>query len=117
MPQDDRQAGIYKILADRMKERRARSGLTANALAMKADVTRETISRIEAGRFQPRAGTLKSICVAMSVSSDYLLGLAERDSEVPIYCLPLLKVARRLDVKDVATLHAFAETLARIRYQ
>ena len=65
---------VAKILARRVVAARTRHGLTQAALAEAVDVTNETISRIERGRFEPSLTTACRLAKALGVSLDYLAG-------------------------------------------
>ena len=63
------------MLAENVKKYRTKSKLTQEALARKADVSYNTIIKIESqGIKDPRVGTLKKIAKALDVSIDHLIG-------------------------------------------
>lgn len=62
------------MLAENIKKYRSKAGLTQEALARKADVSYNTIIKIESkGITDPRVGTLKKIADALKIKIDYLL--------------------------------------------
>lgn len=62
------------MLAENIKKYRAKLGLTQEALARKADISYNTIIKIESkGITDPRMGTLKKIADALGVSIDSLI--------------------------------------------
>ena len=62
------------MLAANVKKYRAKQGLTQEALARKANVSYNTIIKIESqGIKDPRVGTLKKIADALNVSVDILI--------------------------------------------
>ena len=54
-------------LAKRLKELRAKRGLTQAALAKRAGVTLSYIGRLEIGRHDPQLSTLKKLAKALKV--------------------------------------------------
>jgi len=61
-------------LADRMREARERTGLSARALDKKADITPGHTTAIESGgRANPAAETLRKLAAALGVSIDWLM--------------------------------------------
>jgi len=57
----------------RIHERRKTLRLSQEQLAEKAEITKQTVSRIENGLREPGAGNLLKIAKALDVSADYLL--------------------------------------------
>ena len=53
------------ILKNRIKQSRKEHGLSQNALAESAGVSRNTISSIETGQFNPTAKLALLICIAL----------------------------------------------------
>ncbi len=53
------------ILKNRLKEARAEQGLSQDALAKLVGVSRNTISSIETGQFNPTAKLALILCVAL----------------------------------------------------
>jgi transcriptional regulator with XRE-family HTH domain len=63
------------MLADNIKKHRKKQGLTQEALARKAEVSYNTIIKLESsGILDPRIGTLKKLASALNVSIDNLVG-------------------------------------------
>lgn len=62
------------MLAENIKKYRSKAGLTQEALARKADVSYNTIIKIESkGITDPRVGTLSKIAKALNVKLDMLI--------------------------------------------
>ncbi|MBD3320716.1 MAG: helix-turn-helix domain-containing protein [Chitinivibrionales bacterium] len=62
------------MLAENIKKYRSEAGFTQEALARKADVSYNTIIKIESkGITDPRIGTLSKIAKALNVSIDMLV--------------------------------------------
>ncbi len=79
-----------KQLAARLRELRARRGLTQEALAETADVSCKTIRRIERGSISPSLITLGKLASAFGLSaSDFLGDQLERHHEVAAMYLGL----------------------------
>lgn len=65
------------VLGDRIKLSRKTLGMTRERLAEKIEVTPRFLADVESGKVGVSLTTLKKICVALSVSADFLLGLAD----------------------------------------
>jgi transcriptional regulator with XRE-family HTH domain len=63
-----------KKIAARVRHARTRHGLTQAALAERADLAFETISRIESGREPPSLRTIVALADALDTTVDVLLG-------------------------------------------
>ena len=68
---------LKKVLAERLKEMRERSGLSQADLAGVVGSSNYQISRYEAGVIAPSAETLFALAEALRCSTDFLLGRAE----------------------------------------
>lgn len=69
---DDKKRLGYKIASER-----ARKNMTQKQLADMIGTSRENIARYESGSTEPKVFALRSICIALNVSADYLLGICE----------------------------------------
>ena len=66
------------MLADNIKKHRKKLGLTQEALARKAEVSYNTIIKLESkGIIDPRMETLKKLASALNVSIDKLVKTQE----------------------------------------
>ncbi len=65
------------IFRERLLIARRRRGYTQEELADRAEMHKTDVSKMERGRMLPTAPRLKRLCLALRVSSDFLLGLAE----------------------------------------
>ena len=66
------------MLAENIKKYRNKLGLTQEALARKADISYNTIIKLESkGITDPRMETLKKIANALNVSIDILVGMSK----------------------------------------
>ena len=70
-------------IGNRMKELRMQYGLTQQELAETCNISVSFLGHIERGTRIPSIETLCSLCRALDVSSDYLLGLAEEAAIKP----------------------------------
>ena len=62
------------MLAENIKKHRKKLGLTQEALARKADISYNTIIKLESkGILDPRMETLRKLSVALNVSIDGLI--------------------------------------------
>ena len=63
------------MLGTRIKELRKEFGLSQVELAMRMEVTKQTISNWENGNIQPSVDMLVGLANVFNVTTDYLLGL------------------------------------------
>ena len=63
------------MLGARIKELRKEFGLSQVELAMRMEVTKQTISNWENGNIQPSVDMLVGLANVFNVTTDYLLGL------------------------------------------
>lgn len=68
---------VNAVLGDRIKISRKMLDMTRERLAEKIEVTPRFLADVESGKVGVSLTTLKKICIALSVSADYLLGLAD----------------------------------------
>jgi transcriptional regulator with XRE-family HTH domain len=61
----------------RVRFARETRGLSQTELASRMGCQPSAVGHLEAGRRKPGVDNLRILCVALSVSSDYLLGLSE----------------------------------------
>ena len=62
------------VIAENIKKYRKKKGITQDKLSKLADITYNTIIKIESGAtYNPRVETLKQIADALSISSDDLM--------------------------------------------
>ena len=66
------------MLSENIKNLRKAKGISQEELAIKLNVVRQTISKWEKGLSAPDSEMLIKLAKALSVSSDYLLGIDER---------------------------------------
>ncbi len=73
-------------LPERLKETRKAAGLTQKEVASKLGITEATYNRYEKGAHSPTPETLRSLCIILNVSADYLLGIEKGppETEEPI---------------------------------
>ena len=60
-------------LGMRLKKLREAQGMSQDAVARKAQITREYLSRLEAGRYDPTVGVLQRLAKALKVKVTELL--------------------------------------------
>ena len=65
------------IFTTRFREALEQSGMKQQELADKTHLSKQCISDFKIGRAYPSIQTLRTLCVALDVSSDYLLGLED----------------------------------------
>lgn len=74
---------------DRMRELRARIGISQAALAEKVNVSRVQITNIENGISEPSLSSLIAIAVALHTTTDFLLAVERYKHEKPKKVMPL----------------------------
>ena len=57
-----------KRLGMRLKKLRAARGMSQDALAKKADITREYVNKLEAGRYDPTVSVVQRLAKALKVT-------------------------------------------------
>jgi len=68
------------INSERLKAAREAAGLSQSELALKMNVDRNLINMAETGKQPLAIKHLVPLCLALGVSSDYLLGITELDA-------------------------------------
>ncbi len=73
-------------LPERLKEARKAAGLTQKDVAQQLGLTGAAYSAYETGQRSPNPETLRSLCIILNVSADYLLGIEKGppETEEPI---------------------------------
>ena len=97
-----------------VRQARIKAGLTQAELAEAADVTDETISRIERGAYEPALSTMLSVTQALGVGLDFVeTGVVAADSknDVNPQIRRLAQRAAQLDPAAVKALIALAEMM------
>lgn len=74
-------ADINRMLGERLRDIRMQKQITREALAEKIDVSARFLADVESGKVGISLVTLRNMCKYLGVSSDYLLGLSDTDSE------------------------------------
>jgi len=67
------------VLGDELRKSRLSAGLTQEALAARAKVTREYVSHVERGVYQPSVDVLMRLCAAMKTRAWEMLRRIEGD--------------------------------------
>ena len=77
---------MNRIIVDcgKMIEIRIKSGFTQNSLARASDTSSTFISRLEAGKANPRPSNAVKICKALNVGFDELFSIAGAEPEAAI---------------------------------
>src|SRR5690242_21811810 len=72
--------GVYDMFGERLKTARVSSGHTQQSLGELINVEPKQIWRWESDKNTPDAYTIAKLAQALTVSSDYLIGLTDRKS-------------------------------------
>ena len=101
-------------VANRIKNRRAKLGITQTELARAAKLTPAAISQFESGARKPSFDALSKLATALKVTTDYLLGMKKPGYE-DILADPKVSVMFRgimeLPEQDKQTMLEFYEFL------
>ena len=98
----------------RLREAREKRGLTQADLSKEAGLPSTTISHFESGSRKPSFDNLRRLTKALSVSTDYLMGLVD----TPDATAAASRIARHLGQAtedDIKMLEAVAKSLAETR--
>lgn len=101
-------------VVSRIKMRRRELKLTQTELAKEANLTPAAISQFESGTRKPSFKTLSSLSDALKVTTDYLLGKAEKnynDLLADPKVSAMFKGMMKFTEKDKETLYEFYEFL------
>lgn len=74
----------YALLGQRIKQARKEQHLTQEQLAETCSISTSFLGHIERGTRVPSIETLYSLCSALNVSADYLLGLSLETAIKPL---------------------------------
>ena len=72
---------MSETMGDRIRMHRARLRMSQTDLAKRIGISLTSMSAIEAGHTDPRASRIKKLAEVLGVSTDYLLGHEDKDSE------------------------------------
>ena len=72
---------INKTLGERINLLRKNLNMTREKLAEKIDVSPRFLADVEGGKVGVSLLTLKNLCIALSTTADYLLGLKNDENE------------------------------------
>ena len=73
---------MAETLGDRIRMHRARLKLSQSELGKQVGLSTNSMSAIESGHVDPKASRLKAIAKVLGVSTDYLLGMDDKDAEI-----------------------------------
>lgn len=98
-------------LANWIKTERRKRGWSQLDLAKKANVTSDTISRIELGKRIPQWGTIRTICELFGVPFEQVSGLLERAHEEGLKAgMRIVKASREQDARLDQNVEPYSET-------
>ncbi len=100
---------MSKSFPDRLHSAREMKKLSQADLATKAHMQPSAISHFETGKRLPSFDNLKSLSMALEVSTDYLLGRVEQPNTVSE---ALFRDVSQLSAEDLETLKKMAQFLA-----
>lgn len=98
---------LLKQIGKRIYDRRKQLRLTQEELAELADITPQTVSTAELGKKAMRADTIIRICIALQISTDYLLlgKVTEQDKSILSKMTSKLMPAQYRHLEDI--IHSF----------
>ncbi len=82
----------FKLLGKRIAQRRRELGLKQCTLAEKSGISNNYLSNIENGRSIPSLETFADICIALSITPDFLLLGTIRTDNIPQSIISNLKL-------------------------
>ena len=100
-----RVVNIMNDFGTRLKLLREKSGMTQISLSTRLGMSQESISSYERGASAPSIDVLKTIAAFFNVSSDYLLGMDDREyrvasSELNSFEISLLRNFKKLKLRE-----------------
>lgn len=98
---------------ERLRSARQLRGYSQSELAEKASLQPSAVSHFETGRRAPSFENLKSLSVALDVTTDYLIGRTDEPSLTGSVAEKLFRHAGKMSHDDLDTLTNFAEMLAK----
>ena len=108
------------LMGERIKHTRIKQKLTLEKLSEKVGISRNFLWEIESGRKAPAIQTLHSICKALNVSADYLLGFSTVQSQPDSgvgenTVLQIYNIIESLDDKEIFVLHELLGTYSKYK--
>lgn len=88
---------INQTLGARVNQLRKDLKITREKLAEMIDVSPRFLADVESGKVGVSLQTLKNLCIALSTSADYLLGLT--DNEINNYSEQIVNKLSMIDIK------------------
>ena len=74
---------MSKAFGQRLLSILQKQGITQRELADRINTTEATLSRYVSGEREPKADMLANIATALNTTSDYLLGIEQKDFDFP----------------------------------
>ncbi len=78
------QHALTEVVAERLRLARLRAGLTQTEVAQRLSIASNTVSGWESGTRSPRAPELYHLAKLYRCTADYLVGVCESPSELPV---------------------------------
>jgi len=100
----------FEPISHSLKQFRRQRGLTQAEVAEKIGLTRQAVAAYESGRVQVSNEILVRLTLALRVSADKLLGLAEKHAEDPS-SLRIMRRLRKIERLPAAKQKAILQTL------
>ena len=100
-------AKLQKLLGIRIYELRLKAGMTQAQLAEKAEVSNETISRIERGLRSPSFDVLEQLATALNVEVRELFNFSNRkfpQNKCPLELIDLLHYLSDMKPREIKTI-------------
>ena len=99
----------YEILGDRIRHVRTSRDLSQEKLAEAANLTRETINRIEKGSLKAKLDTIAVIAGILNIPIDYLIGneedlSADTEAEIRALLLDCNRLEKKILVETMRSL-------------
>ena len=94
----------------RVRDARELAGLTQAALAEIADITTETVSRLERGLYDPAVSTLIALADALDLDLDYIMGRGPQTEGAP-RSATALRLQQRIGELDMQAQRALLKVI------
>lgn len=103
---------INQTLGSRINRQRKDLKITREKLAEVIDVSPRFLADVESGKVGVSLQTLKNLCIALSTSADYLLGITDNESNN--YAEKILNTLSTIDLKYYPLILTFLNELKKI---
>jgi transcriptional regulator with XRE-family HTH domain len=105
---------INITLGNSIKYMRKQHNITREKLAEKINVSPRFLAEVESGKVGVSLSTLKSLCYALNISSDYLLGISFLDDK-DIYITSINNKIKNMDTNTLKNVDNIVDCIINIK--